>query len=436
VAAGIPVAPRAAADGTVYGIFPVAVHGVFAFECQSKPDGPPARLSPYRTDFMRPLHLTALLAASALAACADQSPVTVRAPEAAPLMSAASGQGVAGSYIVVLNEGADPRSVAAVAGVSPRHVYTAVLNGFAATLNAGQLTALRHNPNVDYVEQDQIGGVRATQSPVTWGLDRIDQRNLPLSNSYTYTSTGTGVRAYVIDSGIQANHPQFGTRASNVYDYAGGSGADCNGHGTHVAGTIGSTTYGVAKNVYLRGVRVVDCAGNGSTSAVIAAMDWVRLNHVKPAVANMSLGYPYSGAVNTAATNMINAGIFTAVAAGNENQAACNVSPASASGTLTVMASDRYDARASFSNYGGCADIYAPGVNVTSTWIGSSTNTISGTSMASPHAAGVGALYKATYGDAASSTIVSWIINQSTTGVITGNPAGTPNRLLFKPGAM
>jgi subtilisin family serine protease len=381
---------------------------------------------------MRPLRSTALLAAVALAACADQSPLTVRAPEAAPLMSAASGQGVAGSYIVVLNEGADPRSVAAVAGVSPRHVYTAVLNGFATTLNAGQLTALRHNPNVDYVEQEQIGGVQVTQLNATWGIDRIDQQNLPLSTTYTYNASGTGVRVYVIDSGIQSNHPQFGTRASNVYDYAGGSGADCHGHGTHVAGTIGSTTYGVAKNVYLRGVRVVDCGGFGGTAAVIAAMDWVRLNHIKPAVANMSLGYPYSAAVNTAATNMINAGVFTAVASGNENQNACNVSPASASGTLTVNAVDKFNARASFSNFGGCTDIYAPGVNVVSTWIGSSTNTISGTSMASPHAAGVGALWKSANGDAASSTIVNWIIANSTAGVVTGNPVGTPNRLLFK----
>jgi subtilisin family serine protease len=382
---------------------------------------------------MRSLHLaTVLAAAAALAACVDQSPVTARASQAAPLASAASGQGVAGSYIVVLKEGADPRSVAAVAGVSPKHVYTTVLNGFAGTLNGGQLTALRHNPSVDYVEQDQVGGVQVTQLNATWGIDRIDQPNLALSTTYSYTATGTGVRVYVIDSGIQANHPQFGTRASNVYDYAGGSGADCHGHGTHVAGTIGGTTYGVAKNVYLRGVRVVDCAGNGSTASVIAAMDWVRLNHIKPAVANMSLGYPYSAAVNTAATNMINAGVFTAVASGNENQNACNVSPASASGTLTVNASDRYDARASFSNFGGCTDIYAPGVNVTSAWIGSATNTISGTSMASPHAAGVGALYKSAFGDAASSTIVSWIITNSTSGVITGNPAGTPNRLLFK----
>jgi subtilisin family serine protease len=386
---------------------------------------------------MKAIHI-ALSAAALLsqAACGDESPAAARATAAAPLQAAAPGQGVDGSYIVVLKEGADPRSVAAVAGVSPRHVYTAVLNGFAGTLNQGQLTALRHNPGVDYVEQEQTGGIQVTQTNAPWGIDRIDQRNLALNTTYSYTTSGTGVRVYVIDSGLQANHPQFGTRASNVYDYAGGSGADCNGHGTHVGGTIGGTTYGVAKNVYLRGVRVVDCGGYGGTAEVIAAMDWVRLNHIKPAVANMSLGYPYSAAVNTAATNMINAGIFTAVASGNENQNACNVSPASAAGTLTVNASDRYDARASFSNYGGCTDIYAPGVSVTSSWIGSSTNTISGTSMASPHAAGVGALYKSSFGDAASSTIVSWIINQATTNVITGNPAGTPNRLLYKASTM
>ncbi|HEU4884957.1 MAG TPA: S8 family peptidase [Longimicrobium sp.] len=382
---------------------------------------------------MRFLPLAAVLAtAAALAACSDASPTGARASQAAPLMSAASGQGIAGSYIIVLKEGADPRSVAAVAGVSPKFVYTAALNGFAGTLNQGQLTALRHNPAVDYVEQEQVGGIQTTQTPVTWGLDRIDQHPLPLSNSYTYNATGTGVRAYIIDSGLQANHPQFGTRASNVWDYAGGSGADCNGHGTHVAGTIGSTTYGVAKNVYLRGVRVVDCGGFGGTASVIAAMDWVRLNHIKPAVANMSLGYPFSAAVNTAATSMINAGVFTAVASGNENQDACNVSPASASGTLTVNASDRNDRRASFSNFGGCTDIYAPGVDVTSTWLGSGTNTISGTSMASPHATGVGALYKSALGDAASATVVSWIISNATLSVISGNPVGTPNRLLYK----
>ncbi|HEX6749341.1 MAG TPA: S8 family peptidase [Longimicrobium sp.] len=370
-------------------------------------------------------------AALSLAACADQGP-TAAGPRASAPLHMARGAAIDGSYIVVLKEGADPRSVAAVAGVNPHFVYTAALNGFSAELNQGQLNALQHNPGVDYIEQDQAYTVETTQSGATWGIDRIDQRNRPLSGTYTYTASGSGVRAYIIDTGIQANHPQFGTRASAVYDALGGSGADCNGHGTHVAGTIGSTTYGVAKNALLRGVRVLNCSGSGSTSGIIAGIDWVRLNHIKPAVANMSLGGGLSSSLNTAATNLVNAGVFLAVAAGNENQNACNVSPASASGTLTVASSTSSDAKSSFSNWGGCVDVYAPGSSITSTWINSGTATISGTSMASPHAAGVAALYKSAFGDAASSTIVSWIINNSTANVITGNVTGTPNRLLYK----
>ena len=368
----------------------------------------------------------------ALAACADGTPLAAPSAGAAPLQAAQSGRGVDGQYIVVLNEGADPRSVAAVAGVSPRFVYTAALNGFSAALNQGQLTALRHNPAVAYVEQDQRAEVLATQSNATWGLDRIDQRNLPLSTTYTYTSTGAGIYAYVLDTGIQANHPQFGTRAASAYDYAGGSGADCNGHGTHVAGTIGSTTYGVAKNVQLRGVRVMDCNGSGSFAQIIAGVDWVRLNRTDPAVANISLGGGLSSALNTAVTNLSNSGVFVAVAAGNSNSVACNYSPASATAAFTTASSERTDARRTSSNYGSCVDGYAPGGSITSTWIGSATNTISGSSMASPHVAGVAALYKATYGNATSAAIDTWIKNNSTAGVITGNPAGTPNRLLYK----
>ncbi|HET7461130.1 MAG TPA: S8 family peptidase [Longimicrobium sp.] len=371
-------------------------------------------------------------AALALAACSDQNPTAANGRQAsAPVRMARSG-GIDGSYIVVVKEGADPRSVAAVAGVNPHFVYTAALNGFAGELNAGQINALQHNPSVEYIEQDGVASISTTQSPVTWGLDRIDQRNLPLSNSYTYNTTASAVRAYIIDTGIQANHPQFGTRAQAVYDYAGGSGADCNGHGTHVAGTIGSTTYGVAKGALLRGVRVLDCNGSGSYSAIIAGIDWVRTNAVKPAVANMSLGGGLNSSLNTAATNLANSGVFLAVAAGNENQNACNVSPASASGVFTTAASTSSDAKASYSNWGSCVEGYAPGSSITSTWINSGTNTISGTSMASPHVAGVAALYKGAFGDAASSTIVTWIINNSTSGVISGNVTGTPNRLLYK----
>ena len=381
--------------------------------------------------------VVAVGAALALGACSDQSPVSGGAPDAAPLLSGGANP-IQGSYIVVLNEGADPRSVAAVAGVDPRYVYTAAINGFAGTLNAGQLNALRHNPAVAYIEQDAVVTLATTQSSATWGIDRIDQRSLPLSGTYNYNNTASTVRAYVIDTGIDAGHSEFEGRAQNVYDAFGGSGNDCNGHGTHVAGTIGGKLYGVAKKSMPRGVRVLDCNGSGSNSGVIAGVDWVRLNHVKPAVANMSLGGGASTAVDDAVKALSNAGVFLAVAAGNSNANACNYSPARAgyqTAIATVAASTSSDAKASYSNYGSCVDLYAPGSSIKSAWIGSGTtetNTISGTSMASPHVAGVGALYKGVYGDASSGTVHNWIINNATTSVISSNPSGTPNRLLFK----
>jgi subtilisin family serine protease len=352
--------------------------------------------------------------------------------------ASAKSKAIPDQYIVVLKDGSDTRAVAAVAGINPRYVYSAVLNGFAANLNTGQLNALRRHPSVDYIEQDQEVNLDATQymdaSGDPWGLDRIDQRDLPLSKSYTYNYTGSGVRVYVIDTGLQANHPNFGSRAMNVYDAFGGNGEDCNGHGTHVGGTVAGSTYGVAKSALLRGVRVLNCSGSGSISGIIAAVDWVRKNAVKPAVANMSLGGGYSSSLNKSVTNLVNSGIFVAVAAGNENQDACNVSPASASGAYTVAASDKTDTRASFSNYGSCVNAYAPGVAIKSAWINSSANTISGTSMATPHVAGVVALYKHRYGDASASTISSWLNNNATTNVIKNNVSQTPNRLLYKGG--
>jgi subtilisin family serine protease len=383
---------------------------------------------------MRFPRTTLLLGSVALAACSDETPTTMHAP-GAPVHAAAPGRGIDGAYIVVLNEGAEPRSVAAVAQVDPRFVYTAALNGFSANLNRGQLNALQNNADVAYIEEDQIVEPATTQSGATWGIDRIDQRSRPLSGTYNYTNTASNVRAYVIDTGVRATHAQFGSRASNVYNATGdGKNYDCNGHGTHVAGTIGGSTYGVAKAVMIRAVKVFTCSGGSANSTIIAGIDWTTSNHIKPAVANLSLGGGASQATDDAVNRLSNAGVFVAVAAGNENVDACTRSPARASTVTTVASSTSSDAKSSFSNWGSCVELYAPGSSITSAWYtgDTATNTISGTSMASPHVAGVGALYKGTYGDASYSTIRTWLINNSTASVITGNVTGTPNRLLYK----
>ncbi|HEY0025984.1 MAG TPA: S8 family peptidase [Longimicrobium sp.] len=380
-----------------------------------------------------------LLGMAALAACSDQATEPVAA-RSAPVHFAANGRGIEGSYIVVLKEGADARAVAAVAGVTPQHVYSAALTGFSAELNAGQLNALRSHPSVDFVEEDQVATLSATQSGATWGIDRTDQRARPLSGTYNYTNTASNVRAYIIDTGVRATHAEFRktdgtTRAQNNYNATGdGNASDCNGHGTHVAGTVGGKTYGIAKAVMIRAVKVFTCSGGSANSTIIAGIDWVTANHIKPAVANLSLGGGASQATDDAVNRLSNAGVFVAVAAGNSNVDACTTSPARASTVTTVASSTSSDAKSSFSNWGSCVELYAPGSSITSAWYQSDTqtNTISGTSMASPHVAGVGALYKGTYGDAGYSTIRTWLINNATTNVITGNVSGTPNRLLFK----
>jgi subtilisin family serine protease len=365
-----------------------------------------------------------------LGACADGTPVaTPAAEEPALLAAAAPGRAVPGHYIVVLREGADPRAVAAVAGVSPRHVYTAALTGFAAALNAGQLTALRHNPAVAYVEEDQVAGAvqpLAVQSSVPWGLDRINQRSLPLDGNAGFFPTASNVYAYVVDTGIQFGHAEFGVRAAPGYDAFGGNGQDCNGHGTAVAAIIGGRTYGVAKGVRLVSVRVLDCNGSGTISGIIAGIDWTRLHHVDPAVANISLSGVVSAAMNTAVTNLANAGVFVAVQAGDNNASACNYSPASATAAMTVAASTITDARLNYGNHGSCVDIYAPGSNIPS--VG---GTFTGTGFATPHVTGAAALYKSGNPAASTTTVTAWLKNNATPNLISGNPTGTPNRLLY-----
>lgn len=325
----------------------------------------------------------------------------------------------------------------AALGIRPTHVYTSALQGFAAPLDTKQLAALQQNPQVERIEPDQEVGIDSIQSMdlanQPWGLDRIDQRVPPLSKTFSYRGSGAGVTAYVIDSGIAPTHPDFGGRARIAFDALGGTGLDCNGHGTHVAGTIGGTTYGVAKSAALRGVRVLDCGGAGSVSATIAGVDWVRAHHVKPAVANLSLSGGYSPALNAAVQSLSGAGVFVSVSAGNAAADACAGSPASASGVYAVAASDRSDAAASFSNHGACVDAYAPGVDIRSAWPGGGSRDLSGTSMAAPHVAGVVAIYKGDHGDASQATLTSWLNLRASKNVITSIPAGTPNRLLFLP---
>lgn len=372
----------------------------------------------------------------ALAACAEMGPeeTVALSQTQAPLMMAAPGAGISNQYIVVMKKaakGGEMQSLLSDVGAQARFTFSSI-NGFSAELDADQLELLRQNPNVDYVEQNQMAYASVTQRGATWGLDRLDQRALPLSSTYFYGVPAFGIHAYVIDTGVVPNHPSFFGQAGSVFNSTGEANPDdCNGHGTHVAGTIGSQEFGVAKGAFLYGVKVLGCSGSGTFEGVIAGVDWVKNNHRTPAVANLSLGGGFSQAVNDSVDKLSDSGVFVAIAAGNSNANACNTSPAGAPRPTTVAASERNDAKAGYSNHGNCVDLYAPGSAITSLWL-NGVNTISGTSMAAPHVAGVAALYKAAFGDATSDSIDAWMKASATPNAIQNNAPGTPNLLLFK----
>jgi aqualysin 1 len=350
---------------------------------------------------------------------------------------------IPGNYIVVFKDSvADPSVEAANtvrgSGGQLRHVYTAALKGFAAALPDGAVQAIRNNPMVDYIEQDQTVSLSQLESGATWGLDRIDQADRPLDTLYHFNYTGAGVTAFIIDTGIRADHAEFGGRVMSGYTpILDGRGTDdCDGHGTHVAGTVGGATWGVAKQVALRPVRVLDCRGSGSYSGVIAGVDWAANSGPRPAVANMSLGGGKSDAMNAAVAGAVAKGITMVVAAGNSNAEACNYSPAGEPSAITVGATTSGDARASYSNYGSCVDIFAPGSSITSAWNTSAiaTNSISGTSMSSPHVTGAAALASEANPTASPAAIASFLMTRATANRITSAGGGSPNLLLYSLG--
>ncbi|WP_030864630.1 S8 family peptidase [Streptomyces sp. NRRL S-37] len=397
-----------------------------------------ARLRSKRTRFA----VIAGVATAALAGGLTSTPVQA-APAEGTVLAAGSPTAVKDSYIVTLKKAAGFKASSAAGrdlveryGGSVRKTFGSALNGYTAVLSATEAGRLAADPAVASVEQNQrVSVADTTQSNAPWGLDRIDQASLPLSGTYTYPdSAGSGVTAYVIDTGVRITHQQISGRAVYGYDAVDGdtTAADGNGHGTHVATTIAGSTYGVAKKAKIVAVRVLDDNGSGTTAGVIAGIDWVTANHSGPSVANLSLGGGASTTLDTAVRNSIASGVTYAVAAGNSGANASSYSPARVTEAITVGATTRTDARASYSNYGSVLDVFAPGSSITAGWHtgDTATSTISGTSMATPHVAGAAAVHLAGHPSATPAQVASALVNGATTGKVTGPGSGSPNRLL------
>jgi subtilisin family serine protease len=390
----------------------------------------------------RPRSPRATLAAAAVVALLV---ALITAPSAAAegqVFGADRADAVRDSYIVSIKDTASPKSASAQTagaltkqyGGQVRRSWQHALNGFSAHMTAQQARRIAADPRVAFVQQDAVVKASGTQNdPPSWGLDRIDQRDLPLDHTYSYGTSAKNVHAYVIDTGIRTTHVTFGGRATWGTNTVDNNDTDCFGHGTHVAGTIGGSQYGVAKNVRLVAVKVLDCSGSGTTEQVVNGINWVTEHAVKPAVANMSLGGPADPALDAAVANSIDSGVTYAVAAGNANADACSVSPARVRAAITVGAADADDHRASFSDYGKCTSIFAPGVKITSAWHSddNAVNTISGTSMATPHVAGVAALWLSAHPGDSPEEVRDALVEAATADRVVDAGIGSPNRMLF-----